>query len=90
MRIKSILLLLLSFSFLHAKSGSLVKLCEYGIKNNPKIKSYAHRASASHSAYDQSVDQYKPHFDISGQYGTQNYSYESSAGTTPYHGASYN
>jgi outer membrane protein len=90
MQIKFMLAILFFASSLYAKSNSLVKLCEYGIKNNPKIKSYEHRVSASHSAYNQSVDQYMPHFDISGQYGTQNYEYESSIGTTPYQGISYN
>ncbi len=90
MQIKFVAVAVFLFSCLHAQNNSLMQLCEYGIKNNPKIKSYAHRVSASHSVYDQSVDQYKPHFDISGQYGIQNYSYESSAGTTPYNGGSYN
>jgi len=84
-----LLLSLLLFSSLWGKSDSLLKLCEYGIKNNPGIKSYTHKISASHSAYNQSIDQYKPHLSISGQYGLQNYSYESSAGVTPYKGVSY-
>jgi len=90
MPIKFSIAFILIFSSLYAGNNSLYKLCKLGIKNNPKIKSYEHRISASHSAYKQSVDQYLPHFDISGQYGIQNYSYESSAGSTPYNGRSYN
>jgi len=90
MPIKVIVLSVLLFSSLYAKSDSFLKLCQYGIRNNPGIKSYAHKIAASHSAYNQSVDQYMPHFDMSGQYGIQNYSYESSIGTTPYQGLSYN
>lgn len=90
MQIRFIILSLFLLSSLHAQSDALLKLCEHGIKSNPKIKSYAHRVSASNSAYDQSVDQYKPHFDISGQYGRQDYQYENAIGTTPYYGLSYN
>ncbi|BAF71299.1 TolC family protein [Sulfurovum sp. NBC37-1] len=90
MRTRAIFLCLLLFTSLEAKNDSLVKLCEHGIKNNPRIKSYTHRVSASHSVYDQSVDQYKPHFDMSGQYGRQNYQYESVSGIRPYNGLSYN
>jgi len=85
-----ILLLLFVSVSLHAGNSALVRLCEFGMENNPKIRSYAHRVSASQSYYDQSVDRYKPQLNVSGQYGKQNYHYESSAGKTPYNGGSYN
>jgi len=90
MPIRFVIILFLLYTSVDADSRSLMKLCELGLKNNPKIKGYHHRVVASHSAYDQSVDQYMPHLDISGQYGVQNYRYESSVGTTPYRGLSYN
>lgn len=61
---------------LDAKENSLADLCRKGIENNPKIKSFGHKTSASNSYYDQSVDRYKPSLNISGQYGNQNYHYE--------------
>jgi len=90
MQIKFVVLFAFFVSSLYAQHDALVKLCEFGLKNNPKIKGYEHRVSASHSAYDQSVDQYKPHVDISGQYGRQNYNYDSTLKRTYYNGASYN
>ncbi len=65
--------IIFSYSFLYASSSSLAVLCEKGIKNNPKIKSLSYRSSASKSYYDQSIDQYKPHLNISGQVNQQNY-----------------
>ena len=85
-----ILLFLFSFSLLSADKYSLAALCEKGIKNNPKIKSLAYRSSASHSVYDQSIDRYKPHLNISGQYGNQNYDLGSSDNMQRYHGVAYN
>jgi len=90
MRTKFFILLAILSVSLYAKEASLVTLCKQGIQNNPKIRSFSHRVSASHSAYDQSIDQYKPHLDMSGQYGTQNYYYASSAGKTHYQGMNYN
>ena len=77
-------------SFLQAKEYSLSDLCKKGLQNNPRIKSYGYRTSASHSVKDQSIDQYKPHFSISGQYGTQNYYYEYPTQNVYYNGSSYN
>ncbi len=86
MQIKVLGFFLLSFSLLYAKSYSLAELCKKGIHNNPRVKSLGYRSSASRSYYDQSIDQYKPHFNISGQYGMQNYD----LGTTNYRGSTYN
>jgi len=77
-------------SFLDAKAYALSDLCKKGLHNNPRIKSYAYRTSASHSFKDQSIDQYKPHFDIGGQYGHQKYHYERTTGNDEYNGNVYN
>ncbi len=76
MLIKPIIVTALLLSMLGAKSNSLADLCNKGLENNPKIKSFEHKTSASGSHYDQSVDRYKPSLNISGQYGRQNYHYE--------------
>ena len=73
MPIRSMVILVLSLSVLSAQTYSLESLCKKGIASNPKIKSFQHRTSASHSYYDQSIDQYKPHLNISGQVAQQNY-----------------
>ena len=73
MPIRWIVLLSLSLSVLSAGTYTLEALCKKGIASNPKIKSFEHRTSASRSYYDQSIDQYKPHFSISGQVAQQNY-----------------
>ena len=76
MPIKTIIITAFLLSILDAKSNSLADLCQKGLENNPKIKSFEHKTSASNSYYDQSVDRYKPSFNVSGQYGRQNYHYE--------------
>lgn len=75
---------------LNAKENLLSTLCQTGIQNNPKIKSFGHKTSASHSYYDQSVDRYKPSLNISGQYGNQNYHYEYPEQNVYYGGKTYN
>lgn len=90
MPIRIIISLLLFATIVDAKSDLLADLCLKGLKNNPKIKSFAHKSSASHSYYDQSVDQYKTHLSISGQYGNQNYKYKYPTRTDAYHGTTYN
>ncbi len=75
---------------LHSKEYTLTDLCKRGIQNNPRIKSYIHKTSASHSFKDQSIDQYKPHFNISGQYGHQNYYYDYPTRRDEYNGNAYN
>ncbi len=87
---KLLLLFVFSFSLLNAGKYSLAALCEKGIQNNPKIKSLAHRSSASHSMYDQSISRYKPQLNISGQYGNQNYDLGSSDNMQKYQGIAYN
>ncbi len=90
MLIRWIILIALSFSLLSAEKYSLSALCQKGIDNNPKIKSFSHRTSASNSFYDQSIDQYKPHLNISGLYGKQNYKQGTSERIEHYQGDSYN
>jgi len=70
-------------------AGHLSQLCQKGLKNNPKIKSYRHKTSASHSYYKQSIDQYKPHLSISGQYGYQRYNLGTDRDKQLYDGATY-
>ena len=77
-------------SLLLSKEYSLTALCQKAIHNNPGIKSYAYRTAASHSFKDQSIDQYKPHLNISGQYGHQNYFYEYTTKNEYYDGNVYN
>jgi len=90
MQIKKVGYLLLMVAPIYAGANSLDMLCKIGLEHNPKIKSYKHKVSASHSYYDQSKDQYMPHLNISGQYGYQNYDLGSSLSSHPYDGASYN
>ncbi len=90
MPIRVFLLVLFFLTLIHAKNNSLSELCKKGIRNNPGIKSYAYKTSASHSYKDQSIDQYKPHFSISGQYGTQNYLYDYTNRNETYNGSVYN
>ncbi len=73
----------LLLTMLDAKNSSLADLCQKGLENNPKIKSFGHKTSASQSYYDQSTDRYKPSLNISGQYGNQNYHYEYSEDDRP-------
>ena len=73
MQTRNLWFLFLFLTYVHGGSNSLAQLCEKGIKNNPKIKGMSYRSSASASYYHQSIDQYKPHLNISGQYGLQNY-----------------
>ncbi len=87
---KIILLTAISVSMLNAEINLLAALCQKGIENNPKIKSFEHKASASHSYYDQRVDRYKPSLNISGQYGNQNYHYEYPETNIYHHGRAYN
>lgn len=68
-----ILLLIFSFSILSAEKFTLSKLCQKGIEQNPRIKSFSYKTAASNSYYDQSIDQYKPHVSIDGQVGQQRY-----------------
>jgi len=84
-----ILFVVLFFSLLHAEY-SLEKLCQIGIQNNPKIKSNSYRELASNSVHDQSIDQYKPHLNISGQYGVQNYDLGDSLREQHYQGKNFN
>jgi outer membrane protein len=86
MQIRALWFFLISAIWVYAGDYSLAKLCEKGLKNDPKIRGMKHRGAASHSYYNQSIDQYKPHFNISGQYGMQNYD----LGLTNYKGSSYN
>ena len=81
---------LLAIAFANAEGQLLADLCTKGLKNNPNIKSFEYKSSASHSYYDQSIDQYKTHLTISGQYGNQNYQYKYPTRTDDYHGTSYN
>ncbi len=87
---KIIFLIALLFSVLNADKFSLAELCQKGIENNPKIKSFSYKSAASGSYYDQAVDQYKPHLSVSGQYGDQNYKYEYESGDEEYHGRTFN
>ncbi len=80
---------LLFFSVLSAQQYTLEALCQKGIKNNPNIRSFAYKTSASNSYYNQSVDQYKPHFNISGQLAQQNYTLSYSTGDQKYQGLSH-
>ncbi len=80
MIIKWIFFFFLSFSLLHASSYTLEQLCKKGIESNPKIKSFSYKTSASNSYYDQSIDQYKPHFSIDGQLAQQNYTLSYTSG----------
>lgn len=82
MPIKPILFLSLFLSLLGAEEYSLETLCKKGVENNPKIKSFSYKTSASHSFYDQSVDHYKPHFSIDGQVAQQDYTLEDSSGSS--------
>lgn len=90
MPIKSLFVFAIFLSMLNAKEFLLADLCEIGIQNNPKIKSFGHKTSASHSYYDQSIDRYKPHLNVSGQIGNQNYHYEYPNERIPYQGNAYN
>lgn len=89
MLIKWILLILLTFSQLQAEEYTLVQLCKKGLESNPKMKSFAHKVSASNSFYDQSIDNYKPHFTIDGQLGQQEYTLGSTISEQDYSGKSY-
>ena len=84
---KIILSLLLCSSLLSAKE--LSELCQKGITHNPKIKSFKHKTSASHSFYNQNEDRYKPSLTLSGQIGQQEYTYDNSLGGTTYSGESH-
>ncbi len=75
MQIRGIVYILLFTFSLQAESYTLADLCKKGLENNPKISSFGHRTSASGSVYDQSIDQYKPHLNLSGQFDQQNYHY---------------
>ncbi len=90
MRTKIIILISLVFSVVNAEKFSLAELCQKGIENNPKIKSFSYKSAASDSYYDQAVDQYMPHLAIGGQYGNQNYKYEYESGDVGYHGRAFN
>lgn len=70
---RSVLLLTVFLSLLSAEKYTLENLCKKGLDSNPKIKSFAHKVSASNSLYDQSIDNYKPHFTIDAQLGQQDY-----------------
>lgn len=89
MPIKWILPLALSFSLLSAQGYTLDQLCKKGIANNSKMKSFAHRTSASNSYYDQSIDQYKPHFNIAAQVAHEEYTLGYAGGEQPYSGISH-
>jgi len=80
--------LLLSSSPLSAGKYSLSSLCQNGIEHNPRIKSFEHRTSASNSVYDQSIDQYKPHFNIEGDVSQQRYTLGSDVSSRDYDGRS--
>lgn len=69
-----------------AQKYTLDVLCDKGINNNPKISSFKHKTSASHSAYDQAFDRYKPSLSVGGRFGVQDYSY---SGNTEYSGNTY-
>jgi outer membrane protein len=80
---------ILLFTVVNAQQYTLETLCKKGIENNSNIKSFAYKTSASNSYYKQSVDQYKPHFNISGQLAQQNYTLSYSYGDEKYHGLSH-
>jgi len=90
MRTKKVAYLFALVTPLYLSANSLDMLCKIGLEHNPKIKSYKHKVSASHSYYNQSKDQYMPHLNISGQYGYQDYDLGSSLSSKPYKGESYN
>lgn len=81
--------LILCLSIASAQEHTLSNLCQKAIKGNPKIKSFSYKSSASGSRYDQSVDQYKPHLNISGQYSRQNYKLGNETQVYPFLGNSY-
>ena len=89
MQTRFIILFLILFSALHAGQYTLEALCKKGIEHNPNIRSFAYKTSASNSVYAQSVDQYKPHFTISGQLAEQNYMLTYSSGDEYYKGFSH-
>jgi len=84
-----ILISTLFLSLISAEKFTLEKLCKKGIDSNPKIKSFAYKVSASNSFYDQSIDQYKPHFNIDGQYGKQKYTLESTNTVQDFNGVTH-
>ncbi len=86
MQTKWILFFSLSLSVAWAEKYSLDTLCKKGVENNPKIKSFEHKTSASHSAYNQRVDKYKPQITVSGSVGYQNYSYDVADDTEVHNG----
>jgi outer membrane protein len=88
MPIRWFLLLSLLLSTLSAGKYGLGDLCQNGIEYNPRIQSFKHRTSASNSVYDQSIDQYKPHFNIEGEVGQQRYTLGSDVSSRDYDGRS--
>lgn len=90
MPIKWFVAVTLIVSLLNAEKYTLDVLCKKGIENNPKIKSFAHKTSASHSYYKQSIDRYKPQVTIDGHIGYQDYQYEQSDGIVNFYGLSNN
>ncbi len=91
MQIRWIIYIIFFTLTLQAESYTLADLCKKGLKNNPRISSFSHRTSASGSVYDQSIDQYKPHLNVSGQWDHQNYHYgDTGTGIRSYSGAVYN
>jgi len=86
---KFLLILSVFLSLLSAEKYSLEKLCQKGIENNPKIKSFAYKVSASNSFYNQSIDRIKPHFSIDGQVGQQEYSLKSGNSLQDFKGISH-
>ena len=89
MPIRYVVVFLFFLSLLNARQYTLETLCKKAIETNPNIKSYSYRTSASNSYYKQSIDQYKPHFNISGQLAKQDYTLTYSQGDEKYNGLSH-
>ena len=89
MQIRSLIIFSLAFSSLISQEYTLDNLCQKGIENNPKIKSFIHKTSASKSYYDQSIDRYKPQLSIDGQLAHQQYTLEYTTGEQEFEGLSH-
>lgn len=91
MQIRVLCCIVFASIILHAESFTLADLCKKGLENNPKISSFTNRTSASKAAYSQSIDQYKPQINLSGQVDNQDYFYTSTFGNDQqYDGTLYN
>lgn len=90
MLIKWFMAFSITVSFVYANSYTLDILCQKGVENNPRIKSFQHQTAASHKVYDQNFDRYKPSLNLSGQAGYQKYTYGEDIDSVQYEGNTYN